>query len=134
MLRYNPQELRRIIGKEHFKELFVKLFGIAALLAVLVASIGCQSTPVTFAPYAGYGGYADGLHRGDFNGGNNTWQVGIGASFTLGGSREYVTPVPGHPSLPAAPAQINNNTSATASQVQGQAQGQAQIQDHVHND
>jgi len=123
-------------NKEHFKEISVKLFGIAALLAVLVASVGCTSTPVTFAPYAGYGGYADGLRRGDFNGGNNMWQVGVGASFTLGGSREYVTPVPGHPSLPSAPAQINVNNSASASQSQGQ--GQIQVQDQSnhnhHND
>lgn len=106
----------------------MKLFGIAALLAVLVASVGCQATPVTFAPYAGYGGYADGTRRGDFNGGNNMWQVGIGASFTLGGSREYAMPVPGHPSLPSAPSQINVNNSAT------QTQSQDQNHNNHHND
>ena len=113
----------------------MKLFGIAALLAVLVASVGCTSTPVTFAPYAGYGGYADGLNRGSYSGGNNMWQVGIGASFTLGGSREYVTPVPGHPSLPSAPAQINvnNSNSNSASQSQGQGQIQGQTQTNTQN-
>lgn len=85
----------------------MKLFGVMALLAILMASVGCSQTPVTFAPYGGYGGSADGLHHGD---GGNYWQVGMGASFTLGGTREYVTPVPGSPALPVA-SQVNVNNS-----------------------
>lgn len=113
----------------------MRLFGIAALLAVVVASVGCQATPVTFAPYVGYGGYADGLHRGEFGGGNNMWQAGVGASFTLGGSREYVTPVPGHPSLPTAPSTVNVNNSSTNTNAANanQSQGQQQVGGHIHN-
>lgn len=97
---------------------------IALLLGVCL--IGCQSTPVTFAPYAGYGGNSGDAH-GD--GSPNQWHAGIGFSFTLGGNGGYVTPVPSHPGF-ASNVRVNNSntnsnsnsTNATQTQTQTQTQ------------
>jgi hypothetical protein len=103
--------------KRFLGDLLVKLFGLVALLAMFVSSIGCQATPVTFAPYAGFGGY-DGANNGYGGDNGTTWQIGVGASFTLGGTREYVTPVPGHSALPSAPSVVSVNNSQSQSQSQ----------------
>lgn len=86
-----------------------KLLAVLVLAGSAVALSGCQSVPVTFAPFAGYGGQADGF-KGAGSEYTNSWQVGVGASFTLGGQGGYVTPVPGHAPLPVAPARVNVTT------------------------
>lgn len=75
-----------------------------------VCLIGCNAVPVTFAPYAGYGGSSGDAH-GDFNNSPNQWHAGIGMSFTLGGNGGYVTPVPSHPGLAS-------NVNVTQTQTQ----------------
>lgn len=101
----------------------MRMIKIVSVAVALMAIVGCSSTPVTVAPYAGYGG-VDGDDMG------NSWQVGVGFSFTLGGKGGYVTPVPGHPGLQPGPVRINNNvtSSSSATQVQNQNQGQTQGQ------
>jgi hypothetical protein len=86
----------------------------------ILTAIGCSSTPVTFAPYAGMGGGPEQQEQ---------WHAGIGASFTLGGVKPVVTPVPGHASLPSVIRVDNSNSnsnSADQSQYQDQTQGQHQ--------
>ena len=101
---------------------------LAVATVILAMVIGCSSTPVTIAPYAGMGGGPEQQEQ---------WHAGVGASFTLGGTTPTVTPVPGHAGLPSVIRVDNSNSnsnSANQSQYQGQHQHQHQYQrGHGHH-
>ena len=105
-----------------------------SVLVAAIALVGCEAMPVTVAPYAGYGGAADGFRRG---GGDspNSRQAGVSCAFVLGARGAVANAVPS----PSLPAQIRVNNSTSVNQSQGQGQGQSQSQQsppygHHHDD
>jgi hypothetical protein len=98
----------------------VKVVQMTLCAIVLIAAVGCQTVPCTFAPFASYGKQPE--QSGE-------WQVGMGMSFTLGGNG-HVTPVPSTPSLPSRVSLSSSTSSSTSS---SSTQSQSQTQDQFHH-
>ena len=110
----------------------MKRFSILSMVGMLfVMAISCSQTPMTVAPYVGYGGPVG----PDSDNMPNSWQVGVGFSFVLGGTREYhPLPVPAHPSLPTIVPKsvVNSNLNNTNTQTQSQSQEQSQSAQQIN--
>lgn len=82
---------------------------ILVLGVLVVSSIGCQAMPVTMSPFASYGG--NGIdYSGGRNDPNHQWQVGVAASFVLGGNGAVANAVP----APALPSQVRVNGGSSS--------------------
>ena len=86
------------------------VLGVLMLAVMVFGVIGCNAMPVTMTPFASYGG--NGIDYPNRNDQNHQWQVGMAASFVLGGNGAVANAV----STPALPStvRVNNGSSSSA--------------------